>query len=219
MRCHSLLIGSALLLALASGAVDAQKKKLYRWTDEKGEVHYTDALPPEAAQAARDELNSQGLAVESIGRAATPEERARLQAEKARLAEEKRIADEQAKMDAVLLGSYPTEADLVKAYKERFDLLERSVESAQAGIGAQEKSLSELLAHAAGLEREGKPVPANVVQSIGRTREQVGGQREFLKKREAERKVLEAEYDSLLLRYRELAVKRAEELKARSAQR
>lgn len=219
MRPHVLLIGSTLLLALASGAVEAQKKKLYRWTDEKGEVHYTDALPPEAAQAARDELNSQGMAVESIGRAATPEERAKLQAEKARLAEEKRLADEQAKMDAVLLGSYPTEGDLTKAYKERFDLIERSVDSAEAGIGAQEKGLTELLAHAAGLEREGKPVPAHVVESIGKTRAQVGSQRQFLVKRQAERKALQTEYESLLARYRELAAKRQEELKSRAAQR
>lgn len=217
MRSHVLLIGSALLLALASGSVDAQrqKKKLYRWTDAEGNVHYTDALPPEAAQAARDELNAQGMTVDSVARAATAEERARIQAEQARLAEEKRQAEERAKMDAVLLGSYPTEADLKKAYAERFDLLERSIESAQAGISAQEKSLSELLAHAAGLEREGKPVPATIVQSISKTRSQVGTQRDFLAKREAERTALQEEFDGRLQRYRELVIERDEKIRAR----
>lgn len=217
MRSHVLLIGSAVLLALATTSVDAQKKKkLYRWTDANGEVHYTDALPPEAAQAAREELNAQGMTVDSVDRAATPEERALIQAEQARLAEENRLAEEQAKMDAVLLGSYPSEADLAKAYEERFDLIARSIESAQAGISAQEKSLSELLAHAAGLEREGRPVPANILQSIAKTRTQVGVQREFLGKREAERSALQAEYDARLNRYRELAAEREQQRQARS---
>jgi hypothetical protein len=181
MRPFLPLLVCALVASAAGTTANAAGKKLYRWTDEKGEVHYTDALPPEAAKAANDRLNEKGMAVE------------------------KRLAEERAKMDAILLNSYPTEADLARAYEERFDLLERTLESAQVGITSQERSLDELLNHAAGLERAGKPVPDKVAQSIAMARRQVAEQREVLVKRQAEKAALQAEYDQVLGRYRELA--------------
>lgn len=213
MRAVPLLLVSALTLAFAAsaGAQAPGKKKLYRWTDAQGNVHYTDALPPEAAKAARDTLNEGGMAVEHQARAPTDEERAAQQAEAAKNAEANRIAEEQKKMDTVLVSSYPTEADLKRAYDERFDLLEQSVESARVGIRSQEKSLSDLLAHAGELERGGKPVPPTVVESIGRSRAQVADQRAYLAKREAERTALQAEFDSLLARYRTLTADKAGE--------
>lgn len=205
MRPFLPLLVCALVASAACTSASAAGKKLYRWTDEKGEVHYTDALPPEAASAARDRLNDKGMPVERTERAMTPEERVAFDAERVRLAEEKRLADERAKMDAILLNSYPTEADLARAYAERFDLIERTLESAQVGISSQERSLDELLNHAAGLERSGKPVPDKVAQSIAMARRQVAEQRTVLSKRQAEKAALQAEYDQVLGRYRELA--------------
>jgi hypothetical protein len=206
-----------LALTLSADALAEKNKKLYRWTDENGKVHYTDQLPPEAASAARDQLNNSGMAVDSVARALTPEERAIADAEAERVATAARLAAEKEKMDAILIASYPTEADLARAYKERFDLLDRSVESAKVGIQSQEKSLTDMLAHAAGLEREGKPVPKNIVESIGRTRTQVGSQRDFLAKREAERVELQKEFDGAMARYRELTAERAAAARERAA--
>lgn len=105
-------------------------------------------------------------------------------------------------MDAALMGSYATEADLARAYRERFDLLDQSLEAARVGIRSQEKSLEDQLAHAASLERGGKPVPATVQSSIAASRKQVEDQREYLRRREAELQNLQAEYDRILQRYR-----------------
>jgi hypothetical protein len=194
------------LLAAASAAgADGKGKKLYRWTDENGDVHYTDQLPPSAAKAQREQLNDQGITIKRVERAMTPEERVIFEAEEAKRAEEQRRLDEIAKMDAVLMGSYPTEADLARSYKERFDLLEQTLESARVGIRNQEKSMGEMLAHAANLERDGRKVPENVVQSINITRKQVDEQRDYLALRAAARKALQFEYDALLARYRELS--------------
>lgn len=199
------LIAALLAFALAALSFDATaQRKLYRWTDKDGNVHYTDQLPPEAAQDKREELNRQGITVRTTERARTPEEQAEWEAEQARLEAERIAAEEVAKMDAVLIGSYPTEADLQRAYNERFDLLEQSLESARVGIRSQEKSLAELLAHAADLERDGQKVPPAITDSIARTRDQVNDQRAYLERRETERAALQTEYDQLLARYREL---------------
>lgn len=199
MRVHA-LFASALVLSLASAPVLAQK--LYRWVDAEGKVHYTDALPPEAVNQARDEINSSGVTVNRVDRALTEEERA---AKRIADAEAERLANikaEQDKMDAALMGSYATEADLARAYRERFDLLDQSLEAARVGIRSQEKSLEDQLAHAASLERGGKPVPATVQSSIAASRRQVEDQREYLRRRETELQNLQAEYDRILQRYR-----------------
>jgi hypothetical protein len=117
-------------------------------------------------------------------------------------------------MDSVLVASYPREADLSRAYKERFDLLEQSLESARVGIRNQEKSLNEMLAHAADLERNGRAVDKAIVASIGKTRQQVVEQRAFLEKRQAERTELQREYDVAIARYRELTGTKASETAA-----
>ncbi|MBB5207504.1 DUF4124 domain-containing protein [Chiayiivirga flava] len=193
-----------LLFPLLFFASDAAAQKLYRWTDKDGKVHYTDQLPPEAAKDEREQLNQQGVVVERTERALTAEEKAARAEDDARAAEQRRIDEEKAKMDAVLVGSYPSEADLQRSYKERFDLIEQSLESARVSIRSQEKSLADLLAHAADLERNGKPVNQTVIDSITRTRAQVAEQRGYLQRREAEGAALRAEFDALVKRYREL---------------
>lgn len=201
MRCFALAI---LLPVLLAAAMPAAAQKLYRWTDKDGKVHYTDQLPPEAARDQREELNKQGMTVSRTERALTPEEQAAHAVEQAKLAEQQRIGEEKAKMDAVLIGSYPAEADLQRSYEERFDLIEQSLESARVSIRSQEKSLADLLAHAADLERNGKPVSQTVIDSITQTRGQVAEQRGYLARRESEGAALRAEFDALVKRYREL---------------
>lgn len=194
------LLAPALLLSLLSAPVLAQK--LYRWVDAEGKVHYTDTLPPEAVDQARDEINSSGVTVNRVERALTEEERAAKRIADAEAERQANLKAEQDKMDAALMGSYATEADLARAYRERFDLLDQSLEAARVGIRSQEKSLEDQLAHAASLERGGKPVPATVQSSIAASRKQVEEQREYLRRRETELQNLQAEYDRILQRYR-----------------
>lgn len=199
---RAIVATAALVLSLLSAPALAQK--LYRWVDAEGKVHYTDTLPPEAVNQARDEISRSGTTVNRVDRALTPGERAAKEAEEAEAARAAAIKAEQDKMDAVLMGSYATEADLERAYRERFDLLDQSLEAARVGIRSQEKSLEDQLAHAASLERAGKPVPATMQSTIAAARKQVEDQREFLRKRETERQNLQTEYDAILQRYRVL---------------
>src|SRR5690606_7884572 len=99
MRILSLAALSVALALALSGAAEAQK--LYRWVDKDGKVHYSDHVPPEAVDQARDELNDQGLKVRSVERALTPEEIAERDARLKREAEEAALAAEQAKRDQV----------------------------------------------------------------------------------------------------------------------
>ncbi len=196
----SLLLGAL----LAFGAADASAQKLYRWVDKDGKVHYGDQVPPDAIDQGRETLNQQGMTVDRVDRALTAEERAEQQRAAAEQAAQAEAKAEQDKLDGVLLASYQSEGDLQRSFQERFDLLEQSLESARIGIQSQQKSLADLLAHAAELERNGRPIGSNISGSIATARKQVVQQREFLAKREAERVAVQQEFDTTLARYRAL---------------
>jgi hypothetical protein len=66
---------TALMVAVAILAVGPARAAMYKWVDEKGIVHYTDTLPPEAVDKARTELNKQGVTVKQTDKALTPEQR------------------------------------------------------------------------------------------------------------------------------------------------
>ena len=202
-RFQALAIATAgaLLLTVAS---PASAQKLYRWTDMDGKVHYSDQVPPEAVDNARSELNEQGITVKNTERAMTAEERAAQEAAAEEAAKQAELAEERARQDDMLLTSYPDEAALERSYQERFDLLDQSIESARMGVQSQQKSLTDLLAHAAGLEKAGKIVPASINQSIELARRQLGEQTEYLKRRESERELLKTDHETAIVHYREV---------------
>src|SRR4249919_1450585 len=113
-----------LATVLASTAVSAQevKKKLYRWVDKDGKVHYDDALPAEAVNQARQEFSANtGTETGAVDRALTPEEQAQKDAAAKAAADAKATADEQARNEQAMLSSYDSEADLRRAYNERLE--------------------------------------------------------------------------------------------------
>ena len=197
---------AALAFALASGGLDAQAKKvgkMYKWTDKEGNVHYSDQIPPEAVEYGREKFNDQGMAVEKVERALTPEELA-VQREAERLAaEEARRAEEQKKQDETLIASYASEEDLVRAYDQRMDLLDQTIEARRIEISAREQSLSKLVAQAADLERGGRPVSDALRQMITSEQNEISRQRSFLENKDKERTQIKADHERQLARFRE----------------
>lgn len=203
MRPVLLPVVVALIAALASPPALAQK--LYRWTDKDGKEHYSDTLPSEAIDAAREELNkASGSTVGQVERALTQEERATMAASAEAEAELAKRAEDQRQRDRVLLSSYPSEAELQRTYNERLTLVEESVKSAQVGIEGQRNSLASLLAHATDRELAGQPVAARTVANLREAHRQIGDQQTQLSRREAEHAALKQELDEVLSRYRAL---------------
>ncbi len=56
-------LGGAQQRGGSAASQHGQTSKLYRWTDDKGVVHYGDSVPPEYAKQDRSVLNSQGVNV------------------------------------------------------------------------------------------------------------------------------------------------------------
>lgn len=200
---HLTALLAALVLALASGPLTAQAGKMYKWTDKDGNVHYSDQIPPEAVEYGREKFNDQGIAVEKVDRARTPEELAAQREAERIAAEEARRAEEQRKADETLIASYASEEDLVRAYDQRIDLLQQTIEARRIEISAREQSLSKLIAQAADLERSGRPVSDALKQMITSEQNEISRQRTFLENKDKERTQIEADHERQLARFRE----------------
>jgi len=198
-------------------ALPVSAGKLYKWVDEKGNVHYSDRVPPEAGKLAREEKNQDGVTVKEVARAKTEEELAAEAAQRVKDEEARKIAEAQAQADRALMLSYTTEDDLLRAREQELGVIEANMATAKLTIASQEKNLSDLLAHAADFERNKKPVPQAVTDSIAHVRAQIEAQQKTLKEREGSKETVHNEYEAKLLRWRELSAKNAKDAAAAAA--
>jgi len=199
------MAAAIVLFSMVAGAQDKDGKKLYRWVDKEGKVHYDDALPPEAVDQARQEISAtRGTVTGTVDRALTPEEHAQRAAEQKRAAELATQAEQQARMEESLLTSYQTEADLRRAYTARITLLEQTLESTGASLGSLRETIASVIAQASDAELEGRPVDPKQSASITELRAELLKQQRMQRDRRAELTALRAEYERLLGRFRQL---------------
>jgi hypothetical protein len=203
-------ICAAIVLAVfAAGAVDAQStkggKKLYRWVDAQGKVHYDDALPAEAVNQAQKVFNSKtGSQVAAVDRALTADERAQ-QAAALKAAEDAALkAGEQKRQEDIMMASYQTEADIRRAYDERIALLKMTLESTDVSIKSLRENLATMLSQASDTELEGRRVVEDRAKAIRELHEERNKQQMFQVNRRAELAALSDEFARMLARYREL---------------
>ncbi|MGH8249596.1 MAG: DUF4124 domain-containing protein [Steroidobacteraceae bacterium] len=206
VRALTLLL-PALLLALLAGAAHAQadKKKLYRWVDKNGQVHYGDSVPAEYAEQDREVLNKQGVAIGREEGTVTPEEAA------AKAAEEKAAREEQKRKlrDRVLIQTYQSVQELEILRDTRLDLVD-------AQLTIQEQSLSNLRAQRAQIDRmaaryapinkdaDAAPLPDELVVDMERSANDIVTQEDNLQKRREERENIRQNFEADIKRYQEL---------------
>lgn len=201
---------STLLVASAAAQSSSEKpKKLYKWVDEKGNVHYSDTVPNDQIRNGRQEIT--GSSVKTVARQKTAEE---LEAERLAALQEaelKRIRDAQDVADRALLMTYPTEADLFRARDKELEGVDGTMATNKMAITSHEKALTDMLSSAAEFERAKKPVPLQVTQSIDKIRKDLEEQRRLSSQYEASKLQIRSDYDKKLARYLELKARTKEQ--------
>ncbi len=116
--CAILLLATSVFTAAATSSSNG--RKLYKWVDEQGMVHYGDHIPPEYAGQEQHIINSQGVETEHIEAQKTPEQLA---------AEEQkgREAEDRAHRDRNLLSTYDSVAEIERLRDQRLALLSDQV--------------------------------------------------------------------------------------------
>ncbi|HJP38086.1 MAG TPA: DUF4124 domain-containing protein [Gammaproteobacteria bacterium] len=105
---------------------------LYRWVDEKGEIHYGDRVPPEEVKLDREILNEYGVAVKFLPHELTAEELVTLQRQQAIKAAEQQRIHEADQRDKVLLNTYLSVEEIVALRNRRKELLDGQIHVTEA---------------------------------------------------------------------------------------
>ncbi|MBS3746082.1 MAG: DUF4124 domain-containing protein [Wenzhouxiangellaceae bacterium] len=195
---------TGLLIILLSLAAVASAQSVYKWVDEKGEVHYSQTLPPERAGEAHARLNDDGLVTERVDRVKTAEELAALkaeQSEKREQAEQRRI---QAQQDRLFLAAFPTEDDVRQSIQSRRETVIAERESVESLIEQNRDRFAARVERAAALERRGEPVPESVVERVAADRAAIRQLAERLEQIESRLAALDEELAVELRRHRRL---------------
>ncbi len=197
-----------LLLAIVGGVAYAQsdkQKKLYRWVDKNGQVHYGDSVPAEYAEQDRDVLNKQGVPVSREEGTITPEEA------KVIAAAEKSARDEQKRKlrDRVLLQTYQSTKELEALRDNRLDLVDAQLtiqEQSLKNLRAQRNQIERLASRFAPMNQEAgaPPMPDEVVSDLERSANDIETQEANLERRRQERENIRLTFEADIKRYEEL---------------
>ena len=198
----ALALSAGLIASVHAQTAAPVQKKVYCW-NEGGRKICSDALPAEAANAARTEISTKsGLATGTVARALTEDERADA-AISATVARRQAEAEAiQSRRDLAMVESYTAEADLRRAYGERTTLVDETIKASQMGLSNQRLSLISLLRQAGDWELDKKPVPKRIADSILQQHNDLIRQQQILADQEHDRETLDAELDDALARYR-----------------
>lgn len=197
----SLLI--AALVVLASPEASAAKK-FKCWTNSEGIRECGNVVPPEYAQQGHEEVNERGLTVRTKQRAKTDEEIEAERLEKERLETERKLAEQQAKIDRILLATYPTEYDMRLAHKGKVASIDSRINHSEHLVKRMKEKLVEYIQDAANQERSGKEVSEETLNNIQRVKQQITEQRKFIQERENEKAQINARFEVELAHFRKL---------------
>ncbi|NUO71584.1 MAG: DUF4124 domain-containing protein [Frateuria sp.] len=180
---------SAAAIALATVlTAHAQSSGIrYHWRDGKGLSHYSDSLTADAMKFGYDLVNDQGMVVRHVERQLSPEERAAADKVAAEQAAQQRAEDARKRADLQMLNAFGDETALKQAQQEEIAAIDQQINTTRINLRSQEKALADLLCRAAELERDKKPVPKYLADSIGEQRNVVATQHAALERQQDHR--------------------------------
>jgi hypothetical protein len=213
VRSTPLLLGilavAALAAGTAAGATGSSGKQVYKWTDEKGLVHYGDAVPPQYADQDKTLLNSQGVPVGTIPGRRTPEQQA---AEATRRGEEERVTETAARSrqrDQNLLATYLTVEEIEALRDRRADLIDGQARVTSAYLDllrARQRELEQRVQvfRPYNAAANAAQLPQAIAEELVRTTVDVATQQRNLELKKQELEKTKAQFGSDIARFREL---------------
>ncbi len=222
-----LTISAAVFLLAASMQSATAQKKVYRWVDEEGNVHYSESLPPDWQGEAHDEISHQGIVTDqNVSRIPEPPEpetepdpdltsgKTPLPTDKSGLPRPEPLytdAEKQARMDRLLMLRYKSEEELVDAMQLEINQLKYDEELLNATRESLRSSLRSNIELAGHRQRAGLPVKPETLDEIARTRSRLDDNERSLHGLKVREENIRADFTRDLERYRKLVEMYSEE--------
>jgi hypothetical protein len=198
-------VAAVVAAIVCAGVAGTALAAMYKWVDDKGVVHYSDQIPPEAINKGNTQINKQGYTVKQTDPVDAQKAKAKEQeAARQREAAAKDKADDAAerRRDRAVLDSYTTESDIDLAKSRSMKTLQSALQSAQSYSAQLNRRKSELLARKEALA--GKPVPADIDRELTNIDAELGRQAALIAQKQGQLQEVVARYDADKERWRAL---------------
>jgi hypothetical protein len=202
---------SGLVLASAAHAQTGEKsRQLYKWTDDKGVIHYGDSVPPEYSQREQHVLNSHGIETQKRMAEMSPAEAAEYATKQA---EESRRKQH----DMFLISTYPSVKEIENVRDTRLDQINGQVSAAQAYISSLTQRLDGLKQRALifapyNTKPGARRMPDDLAEEMVRAMSELRTQNAALAQRRSELQNVINSFDADIARFKELRTSAAARL-------
>lgn len=207
-----------LLASLISAPPALAQKKVYRWVDEEGKVHYSETLPPNWQGETHDELRGDGLVTdEGVSHAPEPVEeeaaadpqdgKTPLPTDKSGMKRPEPLytdAEKQQRMDRLLMLRYHSEDELIESMEIEINQLKYDERLLTATEQSLQTSLRSSIDTAGHRQRAGLEVDEKMLANIASIRAQLEENQSSLRGLEIREENIRNDFQRDLDRYREL---------------
>lgn len=198
----TLVLSIALLSATSTGVQADSGRKLYKWVDEKGVVHYGDSVPPQYSKKEARILNERGIEIGRREAEKTDAERAAEQAKSQAAANSKQ-------RDQILLNTYVSVAQIEELRDQRLDLVEGQIKVTSQYVATLNNRLGELQTRAQTFkpyssDAKAKQMPDGLAEDLVRAVNDLKVQELNLNSKRAEQDEMRREFQADIERYKEL---------------
>ena len=196
------LLSGGLTLSMAHAQNKAPGKETYKWTDDKGVVHYGDTVPAEYAQREQSKLNSQGLEVSKRQAEMSPSEAADYAA---RQKEESRRKQH----DMFLLSTYPSVKEIENVRDVRLDQINGQITASEAYISSLTTRVDGLKTRALNFapyntKPNARRMPDDLAEEMVRAMSELRTQNSALAAKKKEHQSVVTQFDGDIKRFKEL---------------
>lgn len=185
----------------------ASAGKLYKWTDENGEVRYSDRIPASEIKRKHQTLNAQGMVIATKEAARTEEEiKAGKEAAKelqAKQEVERQNKEAQGRVDKVLLLTFSSEKEMSRVKNDRIEVLDSVIRLIYKSIAATEERLNRFQKTAQEQYiSKNKEVPGGLAQNIEESTRKLENREKQLSLKLGEKYKIEAQHEVDVARFR-----------------
>jgi hypothetical protein len=199
---RSILVTAIFATLLCTQTLNAASFKC--WVNKQGVRECGNVVPPEYAQKGHEEISDQGTVINKVERALTKEEveeRKRLAAEKK---QKEALQAEKERRDQVLMQTYNSIEEIEMAKRGKLAAINTELGIFMKNLEGAKKRLKGLHGQAANSERNGKPVPENILKDIKKAQKQVDNYMRFVNSKNEEKKKITAKFAEDIERYKSL---------------
>jgi hypothetical protein len=196
--------------AHAQAGGGAEKRQTYKWTDEKGVVHYGDSVPAEYSQREQRVLNKQGVEVQKTQAEMSP-------AEAAEYAAKQREETLRRQHDMFLISTYPSVKEIENVRDVRLDQINGQITAAEAYISSLNSRVDGLKQRALifapyNTAPNARRMPNDLAEEMVRALSELRTQNSALAQRRAELQAVVDQFDGDIRRFKELRTSAAARL-------